>query len=325
MYAGGRDEAAKDQMAVMAMPAAPSANAAADGAMNKSLNFRRSQLQAAQGALGGESFDREVQQLNQPINPVASITSAASAAKARRAVPVHDPRSVSLPRQRSAMIPIITDPVEVERVSIYRQSVLPRNPLNGAKVTNTTGKHLLAGPVTVLANGSYAGDAQIDNLPPGQNRLLSYGIDLQMLVDVTPKEEEWLQTGSIVKGVLKLQRKHLATSEYAIQNKGDEDKTLIVEHPFRPDWKLVEPAKSTRKPTRSTVQRPDKTGQSNKLTVKRKPSSAKKSRSSQPTSANSSSTARPAKSGQRKRRPGQGHRAQTTTRRHPAADRRNHQ
>src|SRR5208282_4372949 len=91
--------------------------------------------------------------------------------------------SVTLARQRSAMLPIITDPIEVERVSIYNQSVMPRNPLNGARVKNTTKKHLLAGPITVLDGATYAGDAQIDNLPPGQERLLSYGVDLQMTMD----------------------------------------------------------------------------------------------------------------------------------------------
>ena len=45
---------------------------------------------------------------------------------------------------------IITDPIEVERLSIYNMNVLPRNPLNGARVKNTTRNHLLAGPITVL-------------------------------------------------------------------------------------------------------------------------------------------------------------------------------
>ena len=55
-----------------------------------------------------------------------------------------------LPRQKSAMLPIITDHVEVEKLSIYNASVLPKNPLNGARVKNTTDKHLLQGPITVL-------------------------------------------------------------------------------------------------------------------------------------------------------------------------------
>src|SRR5207248_7966695 len=104
--------------------------------------------------------------------------------------------NVSLPRQKSAMLPIISDDIEVEKLSIYNQSVLPKNPLNGARLKNTTGKHLLQGPITVLEASTYAGDAQIDNLPPGQERLLSYGIDLQMRVDAaTNRQDSSLMSG----------------------------------------------------------------------------------------------------------------------------------
>src|SRR5438105_12498059 len=152
--------------------------------------------------------------------------------------------SVSLPRQRSAMIPIITDPVEVERLSIYNQSVLARNPLNGARVKNTTGKHLLAGPVTVIDGSAYAGDASIDNVPPGQERLVSYGVDLQMIVDATKNtSSSSIQTGSILKGVLHLKRKNVFQQEYLAENKGQTDKTMIVEHPIRHGWHVVETEK----------------------------------------------------------------------------------
>ncbi len=151
--------------------------------------------------------------------------------------------SVTLPRQRSAMIPIITDPIDVERVSIYNQSVLPRNPLNGAKVKNTTKKHLLAGPITVFDGASYAGDAQIDNVPPGQERLLSYGVDLQMTMDAAKNSSEnQLQSGKIVKGVLVLTSKLVATQDYVAENKSDHEKVLIIEHPRRSDWELIDTA-----------------------------------------------------------------------------------
>jgi hypothetical protein len=168
------------------------------------------------------------------------------------------------------MIPIITDDVEVEKLSIYNASVLPKNPLTGARVKNTTGKHLLQGPVTVLDSGSYAGDAQIDNVPPGQERLLSYGIDLQMLVDSTSsRQDSALLTGKIVKGVLELTRKHVFTQEYKSENKSDKAKTMIIEHPRRQGWKLVEPEKPFE--TTDTLYRfkgSVEPGQISKLTVK---------------------------------------------------------
>jgi hypothetical protein len=156
--------------------------------------------------------------------------------------------SVSLPRQRSAMIPIITDDVEIERLSIYNPTVLPRNPLNGARIKNTTGKHLLQGPITVIDGSTYAGDARIDNVPPKQERLISYGVDLQVLVDGTKGEDtDVIQTGKIVKGVLELTRKLVHTHHYTAESKADHDKTLIIEHPLRSGWKLIAPEKPLEK------------------------------------------------------------------------------
>lgn len=152
--------------------------------------------------------------------------------------------SVTLPRQTSAMIPIVTDPVEVERVSIYNAGVMPRHPLSGAIVKNTTGKHLLAGPITVFDAGTYAGDAQIDNVPPGQQRMVSYGVDLQVLVDAgRDSTRQEVQTAAVSKGVLTVGRKVVASREYAIENKSDRDRVIVVEHPRRGGtWKLVDTA-----------------------------------------------------------------------------------
>jgi len=149
--------------------------------------------------------------------------------------------SVTLPRQSSAMIPIVADPVTIDRLSIYNQQVMPRNPLNGARMKNTTGKHLLAGPLTVFDGNAYSGDAQIEDLPPGQDRLLSYGIDLQMAVDESNGGgADDILAGKIVKGVLEMTHKHVMITNYDATNKADHDKKLIIEHPYQDGWSLVE-------------------------------------------------------------------------------------
>jgi hypothetical protein len=205
-----------------------------------------------------------------PMNAAASVASVASAGKIGELFQYTVSEPVTLPRQKSAMLPIITDDVEAEKVSIYNASVLAKNPLNGARVKNTTGKHLLQGPITVLEGNGYAGDARIDDVPPGQQRLLSYGIDLQMTVDSTKNNQQnQIQTGKIVKGVLWITRKFQSSQDYVADNKSDHDKTLIVEHPIKPNWKLVDT--QTPEETTDTLYRfkgvvsPDKTST---LTVK---------------------------------------------------------
>lgn len=148
---------------------------------------------------------------------------------------------VSLPRQKSAMIPIVTDDIQAERLSIYNNAVLPRHPLYGARLTNTTGKHLLQGPVTVVESGTYAGDARIDNLPPGQNRLISCGVDLQILAQhPSAAVNVAIETGKITGGALSITRRRTMTQEYLFDSKASRTKTLIVEHPVQPQLSLFD-------------------------------------------------------------------------------------
>jgi hypothetical protein len=177
---------------------------------------------------------------------------------------------VTLARQKSAMLPIITDSVELERLSIYNRSVLASNPLNGVRIRNTTGKHLLQGPVTVIDGAGYAGDARIDNLPPGQERLLSYGIDLDVLVDMSKTSTaSAIRTARIEHGVLSIQRKMEFAQNYIVENKGAKDKTIVIEHPIRLGWKLAStPAPFETTPTLYRFKLPVAAGKSATLTVK---------------------------------------------------------
>ena len=174
--------------------------------------------------------------------------------------------NVTLARQKSAMLPIVTDDINIERVSIYNESVLDSHPLNGVRLKNTTGKHLLQGPVTVVDKNSYAGDARIDDVPPGQERLLSYGIDLDMLVDATKSSQtSSVVSAKIVKGMLILDRRNVALQEYAADNKTNKDKQIVIEHPIRAGWKLVDTPKPAE--TTPTLYRFNGTAVANKVTT----------------------------------------------------------
>ena len=95
-------------------------------------------------------------------------------------------KPVTLPRQKSAMLPIVDKDVEATRVSIYNESTQAKFPLLGLKFKNTSGLHLMQGPITVFEGTNYAGDARILDLQPNEERLLSYAIDLGTEVNPCP-------------------------------------------------------------------------------------------------------------------------------------------
>src|SRR5207249_11036162 len=59
-------------------------------------------------------------------------------------------RPVSLPRQKSALLPIVGKEVEGSRVSIYNERTQAKFPLLGLQLKNTSDLHLMQRPVTVF-------------------------------------------------------------------------------------------------------------------------------------------------------------------------------
>src|SRR5262249_30994760 len=66
-------------------------------------------------------------------------------------------KPVSLARQKSALLPIVNKDVEGTRVSIYNERTQAKFPLLGLKFKNTSGLHLMQGPITVFEGSNYAG------------------------------------------------------------------------------------------------------------------------------------------------------------------------
>ena len=149
---------------------------------------------------------------------------------------------VTLPRRGSAMLPIVTDAVTAERLSIYRPNDGLRHPMRGARLVNGTGKALRAGPATVLDEG-YAGDTQIPDMPPDAERLLTFALDQDVIVDPVslPNGSVRVATGSIVDGVLDMRVEQRVASGYVVENRAEVGRTLLIEHPRRENATLVEP------------------------------------------------------------------------------------
>ena len=177
---------------------------------------------------------------NIPMDAAASVQSVADASDLGELFQ-YDVGDVSIARQSSAMLPIVTDPVEAAPVSIYNPLVLEKHPLNGAILKNTTGKHLLQGPITVFADGGYAGDAQVNDTPPGETRLLSYGIDLKLDAQHEQKPGKTsVLTAKVSDGTLTLTRKYRTVHAYSFQNDTDAVRTVILEHPYDRNYGLVD-------------------------------------------------------------------------------------
>ena len=148
------------------------------------------------------------------------------------------------------MLPIVNGGVKGEKLSIYNPAVHPKHPLNGLKLINSTGLHIMQGPITVFDGGEYAGDARIEDLRPGTERLLSYALDLDTEVAPAPERSTASLSAVTIVGP-SLFETHLIdrTHSYLVKNSGPTAKKLLIEYPHDPKWRLVapkEPAEKTR-------------------------------------------------------------------------------
>ena len=153
---------------------------------------------------------------------------------------------VTLAKHTSAMLPILGQKMKGQKVSVYNQTVNAKHPLNGYRLTNTSSLHLMQGPITLFDSGSYAGDARIEDLPPGQDRLISYALDLKTDVEATfVGGTQELATVSLKKGTMLVSRRLVEDRTYLIKNRDQKAKTVLIEQAYRADWKLVEPKEPT--------------------------------------------------------------------------------
>jgi hypothetical protein len=158
---------------------------------------------------------------------------------------------VSIARQQSAMLPIVNQLVEGEKLSIYNESVDTKHPLNGLRLKNTTELHLMQGPITVFDGGEYAGDARIEDLAPLATRLVSYALDLDTEIAPTKRTppRDLLKLRIVNRTVLTSYRQR-RTQQYVVKNSGSKKKNVLIEHPFEAAWKLIAPPQPTER-TRS--------------------------------------------------------------------------
>ncbi len=152
---------------------------------------------------------------------------------------------VSLPRFKSALLPILNEPIELERISLFTESVLATHPLKGLRLKNTSKQYIAQGPVAVFEGDTVAGQARLADIKPGETRLLSYAIDLDiaMIANALESETKTLSV-KIVAGEIVALEKYKSTNSYSATNKSADPRTIWITQSLKKDWKLLAPAKA---------------------------------------------------------------------------------
>ena len=229
---GGRSGASRDKLAK---------DAKGEGAADKERDgeFKEALRQAVPGATNGLGLQKDLDERMDLGG--AGVSTMATATKLGDFFQYAIDKAVTLPRQKSALLPIVNKDVEGTRCSIYNERTQAKFPLLGLKFKNTSGLHLMQGPITVFEGSNYAGDARILDVEPNEERLLSYAVDLGTEVNPVPSSDNGrLTMVKVNKGILYSQTKVRETKTYTIVNRNDPERLVLLEHPVRNDFHLTD-------------------------------------------------------------------------------------
>ncbi len=146
---------------------------------------------------------------------------------------------VTVRRGRSALIPILQTRMEAERVSIYSVSAREDRPMSGLRLKNTSPLTLEGGSLTVIDDDAYAGEALMERLKPGEERFISYALDLGTLVAARSKGAlEPVFLVRLMNGAFQAHYYEKETKTYTLTNQTEKSRVAYIEHPARDGWML---------------------------------------------------------------------------------------
>jgi hypothetical protein len=154
---------------------------------------------------------------------------------------------VTVRKGESAMLPFIQQTVAARKLLIFSGGG-SGNPRNAAEITNSTGKTLDGGPITVYDGNAYAGEALVETVKAGDKRLISYAVDQGTRITTgLDSTADMVREVHVRRGVMTTRTAMQETTTYTIRNVDQKAKTLVIERPIRPEYKLLK-----LKPTETT-------------------------------------------------------------------------
>ena len=137
---------------------------------------------------------------------------------------------VSVARGQSAMVPIVSQRLPARRELLYNGAKHPRHPVVSLRLTNGTGLTLERGPVTVLADGDYAGEAVLPFTKTGGELLVPFAIELGLKVEEERRGERRLIGMSFENEFAIFEEHDLVLTTYHLISGLDHPVEVTVEH-----------------------------------------------------------------------------------------------
>jgi len=156
---------------------------------------------------------------------------------------------VTIKRGESALVPIIGSEVRYERELLYNGEKLPKHPTAALRFENTTDLTLERGPVTLVEDGDYVGEAVVPFTKPDSEVYLPYAVELGINVTEESEQSVELHGLNIEDQIMVLEEYRVMTFKYTLESTLEDERTVMVEATKNPHHDLYE----TRTPDAETA------------------------------------------------------------------------
>jgi hypothetical protein len=147
---------------------------------------------------------------------------------------------VSVGRGQSAIVPILSANLPFRKELLFNFSRMEKNPLSSMRFKNGSGVVLERGPITVVEDGQYVGEAVLPYTPKDGDVIIPYAVELG--VKVQSQFERSIETRGlgIKDGFLLVIEWEIHRRQYQINNDTDHEIVLSIEHARTPGFDLAE-------------------------------------------------------------------------------------
>src|ERR1035438_10341549 len=191
-------------------------------------------------------FAEKTDQVN--VSP-STIVASASAGELGELFEYRIAQPVTIRKDESAMLPFLQQAIDGRKLLIYSDHS-SQHPTNAAELTNSTGKTLDGGPITVYDGGAYGGEALMETLKAADKRLISYAVDLgTRITEAFNSKAAVVREIHANRGMMTVKSSMEETRTYTVRNVDRKAKTLILEHPLRQGYTLL-----NQKPSEKTAE-----------------------------------------------------------------------
>ena len=149
-------------------------------------------------------------------------------------------QAITIGKNQSALVPILQSRIEADKVTLWTADA-GQPALRALWVKNASGLTLDSGTFNIIDSGTFAGEGLIETVHPNERRLLSYAADTAVRVTSQAESKDLpVSRVQILKGVMFLSREHRDKVKYTIRNSDTASRQVVIEHPVRAGWKLIE-------------------------------------------------------------------------------------